>query len=314
VSTTLRAMQCFVGVCAAGSISRAAATLHIAQPALSLVIRNLEQDLGVALLNRTARGITPTAAGSRFLDHAREILGRVDSARADVRGDALMPRGKVSLAMPTSMANLLVVPLLRHTLSTWPDVYIKIIEASTGYIPGFVSSGHADLGLSFSNEASLDLRFEHIMDEELVVVSPPRTARKVGPRSVSLAGLPTMQMESLKDLPLVLPAAPHTLRRMLDAYQQQAGVDFRVIAEANAVAQLIQLASAGLAHTILSYTSVRHDAEQGRIVLHRVKKPPMRRSVFMCRSDTLPLSLAALAVANTVTSILTADGAALGGL
>ena len=231
MSMSIRAMQCFVAVVSTGSISRAAAALHVAQPALSLLIRNLEEDLGVVLLHRSARGVTPTAAGSRLLAHAREILGRIDAARADVREDINAPRGTVSLAMSMSMAKLLTVPLLRFSLAQWPGVYLKIIESSTGYIPGFVSSGHADLGLTFSDEASVDLRFQHLIDEELVVVSPP--AAKPSKRAASdLAGLPSITLRALSALPLVLPGNPHSLRRLLDQYQQREQVQFRIIAEA----------------------------------------------------------------------------------
>lgn len=309
MSMSIRAMQCFVAVVSTGSISRAAAALHVAQPALSLQIRNLEEDLGVVLLHRSARGVTPTAAGSRLLAHAREILGRIDAARADVREDINAPRGTVSLAMSMSMAKLLTVPLLRFSLAQWPGVYLKIIESSTGYIPGFVSSGHADLGLTFSDEASVDLRFQHLIDEELVVVSPP--AAKRGKRAASdLAGLPSITLRALSALPLVLPGNPHSLRRLLDQYQQREQVQFRIIAEANAIPQLIELAQAGVASTILSYEAVRQEAERGLVVLHRIAKPRLTRPVFLCRSDVLPLSMAAAAVADRVARIITGAGTA----
>ena len=334
MSMSIRAMQCFVAVVSTGSISRAATTLHVAQPALSLAIRNLEEDLGVVLLHRSARGVTPTAAGSRLLAHAREILGRIDAARADVRENLAAPRGTVSLAMSMSMAKLVAVPLLRFTLEHWPGIYLKIIESSTGYIPGFVSSGHADLGLTFSDEASVDLRFEHLIDEELVVVSPPvagaasktkaemepksgtKTGTKTGaeaemkaqrdakPRGATLKSLPTIALSAVAGLPLVLPGNPHSLRRLLDQYQQQERTAFRVIAEANAIPQLIELVHAGLAHTILSYDAVRAEAMRGDVRLRRIKAPRMTRPVFLCRSDVMPLSLAAMAVADQVSRII----------
>ncbi|MDG9969983.1 LysR substrate-binding domain-containing protein [Achromobacter mucicolens] len=309
MSMSIRAMQCFVAVVSTGSISRAAAALHVAQPALSLLIRNLEEDLGVVLLHRSARGVTPTAAGSRLLAHAREILGRIDAARADVREDINAPRGTVSLAMSMSMAKLLTVPLLRFSLAQWPGVYLKIIESSTGYIPGFVSSGHADLGLTFSDEASVDLRFQHLIDEELVVVSPP--AAKPSKRAASdLAGLPSITLRALSALPLVLPGNPHSLRRLLDQYQQREQVQFRIIAEANAIPQLIELAQAGVASTILSYEAVRQEAARGLVVLRRIARPRLTRPVFLCRSDVLPLSMAAAAVADRVARIITSAGPA----
>jgi len=315
MSMSIRAMQCFVAVVSTGSISRAATALHVAQPALSLQIRNLEEDLGVVLLQRSARGVTPTAAGTRLLAHAREILGRIDAARADVREDLNAPRGTVSLAMSMSMAKLLTVPLLRFSLAHWPGVYLKIIESSTGYIPGFVSSGHADLGLTFSDEASVDLRFQHLIDEELVVVSPPLAKRgkhgKHGKRASSeLAALPTITLRALSALPLVLPGNPHSLRRLLDQYQQREQVEFRVIAEANAIPQLIELAQAGVAHTILSFEAVRQEAERGLVQLRRISRPRLTRPVFLCRSDVLPLSLAAAAVADHVARIITDAGPA----
>lgn len=309
MSMSIRAMQCFVAVVSTGSISRAAAALHVAQPALSLLIRNLEEDLGVVLLHRSARGVTPTAAGSRLLAHAREILGRIDAARADVREDINAPRGTVSLAMSMSMAKLLTVPLLRFSLAQWPGVYLKIIESSTGYIPGFVSSGHADLGLTFSDEASVDLRFQHLIEEELVVVSPP--AAKPSKRAASdLAGLPSITLRALSALPLVLPGNPHSLRRLLDQYQQREQVQFRIIAEANAIPQLIELAQAGVASTILSYEAVRQEAARGLVVLRRIARPRLTRPVFLCRSDVLPLSMAAAAVADRVARIITGAGPA----
>lgn len=309
MSMSIRAMQCFVAVVSTGSISRAAAALHVAQPALSLLIRNLEEDLGVVLLHRSARGVTPTAAGSRLLAHAREILGRIDAARADVREDINAPRGTVSLAMSMSMAKLLTVQLLRFSLAQWPGVYLKIIESSTGYIPGFVSSGHADLGLTFSDEASVDLRFQHLIDEELVVVSPP--AAKPSKRAASdLAGLPSITLRALSALPLVLPGNPHSLRRLLDQYQQREQVQFRIIAEANAIPQLIELAQAGVASTILSYEAVRQEAARGLVVLRRIARPRLTRPVFLCRSDVLPLSMAAAAVADRVARIITSAGPA----
>ncbi len=309
MSMSIRAMQCFVAVVSTGSISRAAAALHVAQPALSLLIRNLEEDLGVVLLHRSARGVTPTAAGSRLLAHAREILGRIDAARADVREDINAPRGTVSLAMSMSMAKLLTVPLLSFSLAQWPGVYLKIIESSTGYIPGFVSSGHADLGLTFSDEASVDLRFQHLIEEELVVVSPP--AAKPSKRAASdLAGLPSITLRALSALPLVLPGNPHSLRRLLDQYQQREQVQFRIIAEANAIPQLIELAQAGVASTILSYEAVRQEAARGLVVLRRIARPRLTRPVFLCRSDVLPLSMAAAAVADRVARIITSAGPA----
>jgi DNA-binding transcriptional LysR family regulator len=107
-----------------------------------------------------------------------------------------------------------------------------------------------------------------------------------------------------------LPGNPHSLRRLLDQYQQREQVQFRIIAEANAIPQLIELAQAGVASTILSYEAVRQEAARGQVVLRRIAKPRLTRPVFLCRSDVLPLSMAAAAVADRVARIITGAGTA----
>lgn len=301
MTISVRAMQCFVAVCSCGSISAAAARLHLAQPALSLVMRNLEEEMGVTLLQRSSRGVTPTAAGLRMLAHAREILGRIEAARNDVRDDQSVPRGTVALAMSMSIARLLTVPLLQFSLAHWPGVYIKIIEASTGYIPGFVSSGHVDLGLTFSDEGGVDLQFEPVVEEELVLVSPPGTP--IDP-AVRVDGKPGVTVAQLADLPMVLPGEPHSLRRLLERYQHHQNLRFQVIAEANAIAQLVHLAAAGLAHTIVSLASCRQEAERGEVVVRRIGPQGLRRPVFLCSSSTVPSSIATRAVAEKVKMLL----------
>src|SRR5689334_5435995 len=80
-----RQLECFVCICETGSITRAAAKLNIAQPALGVQLRTLEQEFGAKLLIRSPAGTVPTAAGRLFLDEARNILRKLDDLKRRLR-------------------------------------------------------------------------------------------------------------------------------------------------------------------------------------------------------------------------------------
>ncbi len=305
----IRSLRCFVAVVSAGSISRAADNLHLAQPALSLQIKHIEQELGVALFDRIARGVIPTAAGVRFLNHATDILRRLEVAVEDVRESAAEPAGKVAIGLPQSIAKILTVPLVQETLRRWPKVELQIIELSTGYIPNHLLTGHIDLGVSFGEEAGVGLRFDHLVDEDLILLGAPgQLSANIGSMGKKSAQI---RFSELGRFPMILPAGVHSLRVLIDGYQNKHHVKLNVIAEVNAIPQLIELVAAGVGHTILSYASVKRELETGLLSGARIVNPGISRPVFLCRSATVSLSIASSALQALIfTSVksMVADG------
>ncbi|MDF3839106.1 LysR substrate-binding domain-containing protein [Cupriavidus basilensis] len=294
MSIDVRGLRCFLAVVSAGSISRAAENMHLAQPALSLQIKHIEQELGVALFMRSHKGVVPTAAGLRFESHARDILKRLDVACEDVRDLVTDPSGRVAIGLPQSMAKILTVPLVREAIRRWPKVRLQVVELSTGYIPDHLLSGRIDIGLTFRADAGSGLLFEHVVDEDLVLLAPPgqfADARKPG------AGLTkTVRLKDLHRFPMILPAGEHGLRTLIDGYLRAHQVELPVLAEVNAIPQLINLAAAGVGCTILSYASVCAELHDGLLSAARITHPGMSRPVYLCRSATMPPSIAVSAV------------------
>src|ERR1700759_1887487 len=103
-----RQLRYFVKIVEAGSFSRAASIVHVAQPALSQQVAELEERLGVALLQRSARGVRPTAAGEIFYREASAILRQLDQVPATARSDPDQPEGVVNLGLVSSLAPGLV--------------------------------------------------------------------------------------------------------------------------------------------------------------------------------------------------------------
>jgi len=109
----LRQLRYFVGISEAGSVLRASATLHVAQPALSQQISALEAELGARLFDRSSRGVTLTEAGKVFLEHARVVLADVERARMAVADSTVVPSGDVTVGLPTTVALVATVPVLQ---------------------------------------------------------------------------------------------------------------------------------------------------------------------------------------------------------
>lgn len=290
MSVDLRGLRSFVAIASAGSISRAAGNIHIAQPALSTQVRQMEEQLGTELLERTYRGVKLTAAGERFLAHAKDILRHVDVALEDVREAISVPTGRVALGLPQSMAKYLGVPLVREVMLRWPKIQLQIIEMNTGYVPDHLLKGDIDLGMTFAAEDGTGISYTHLLDEELVFVSSPAQMAALHQGRKSRGN--TIRVSDLCAFPIILPTTTHSLRRRIDVCLHEAKVRLDVVAEVNAIPQLIELAAAGVGSTVLSYASVFRDPSWRKLTVSKIIDPSITRSVYLCRSGTTPRSIA----------------------
>lgn len=289
-----RSLRSFVEVASAGSISSAAQSLHIAQPALSVQIRQLEEQLGATLFERHPRGVVLTAVGERLLRHAVEILRRMDVAYDDVRQAVDQPSGRVAIALPQSVAKFVTVPLVQAVVHQWPLIQLQLVEMSSGYIPEQLLHGLVDIGITFGTEDDARMRFMHILQEELVFVT---TARQLAQHHDGSAGSTAhMLLQDVARFPMVLPTTAQSLRRVIDAYTTKAGIEPHIIVEVNTIHEILALVAVGIGSTILSFAAVSDLLESRQLLALPIVCPAMSRPIYACRSATLPMSIAATKV------------------
>lgn len=291
MSFDLRTLRSFVSIASTGSISAAAEIQHIAQPALSVQIRQLEEQLGATLFERHPRGVKLTAAGERLLEHVIEILRRVDIAYEDVRNAINEPSGPVSIALPQSVAKFITVPLVREVVEKWPKINLQLIEMSTGYIPDQILRGLVDIGITFGIEEDIRLQFTHLMDEELVLVMSKQQQSSLLGSSIKRDQ--AIILQDIQSLPVILPTTTHSLRRRINEYLAKEKILLNIIAEVNAIPDLIALAKAGIGATILSFAAVKEYVKSRQLVAISINHPKITRSIYSCRSGILPMSIAA---------------------
>src|SRR5262245_656673 len=153
----LHQLRIFVAVARLGNFTRAAERLGLSQPSLSLHIRQLEQDLGVRLFDRSTRSVALTPAGEDFLPTAERLLDDFRAAAAAVADLAARRRGRVAVAvLPSVAADLLprAIALLR---ARHPDVSVSLRDDVAEHIPARVRSGEVDFGLGAIDSMDADM-------------------------------------------------------------------------------------------------------------------------------------------------------------
>ena len=288
----LRQLKYFVGIVDDGSISLAAQRLHIAQPALSQHVRNLEETLGTPLLLRSARGVQPTEAGSRLYDRALTILKEVDEAVDLVRGYAGSPRGSVTIGMPTSVALVLAVPLIEAVRQELPEVHLRLMEGMSGTIMEWLHGHRLDLAMLFDVERSTVLRVKPLLTENLYAICPPGS---------SSGDIPFCEAAAL---PLIVPGRPHGLRERIEKAARAAGVLLNVTAEIDGLPQIKMLVQRGVGSSILSLSAVSAEWQSRSLAVRAITDPDIERTVSLCHSKARSPTRAAVAVRQILYGII----------
>lgn len=152
------------------SLTRAAARVFISLPAASMRIKNLEQSIGVPLLNRSAQGITLRPAGETFLAHARHVLQQVELLRSDLQEYAQGIKGSVSLQANTTAMTEFLPHVLSQYLAAWPDINVDLRERPSDEIVRAVLSGATDIGIVAGSVNTEGLQVLPYRQDKLVLV------------------------------------------------------------------------------------------------------------------------------------------------
>ncbi|PND31798.1 LysR family transcriptional regulator [Achromobacter pulmonis] len=275
----LRQLKYFVRVVELQNMTRAAESLHVAQPALSQQMSLLEENLGVALLVRGAKGVQPTAEGLLLYRHAQIILRQVDSTRSLLSRTADQITGTVSIGLASSTARMLALPLMRRVKAELPSVVLEIVDVPSADLTKLVLQGRIDFSLSPDQQPMQGLLRTPLLRERLFLLAHASVAL---PRR-------TLAIEDFAALPLVLPSLPNTLRARLDHAFLTAGLTCNLFAEASTSAILIPAVREAMAATILPSSAAQPEIAEGSIVAHALD-PALSRELVLCASASLPPS------------------------
>lgn len=267
----LSRLSAFAAICEEGSLTKASLRLGIAQPALSNMIKKLEDDLGTAILTRHARGSTPTPAGEVLLKGAYEMLA-IASATINAVGTANEePEGEVAIGLPAATSTVLAIPLIKRLRTTLPKVSLRVVEAFSGYLWGWLQEGTLDFAISFDRTSLPDIVCYPVCDEEIFLVGNQEMMRDV-PEQIT--------PEMLGIFPLILPSNIHGIRMKSQAFAALgSGLDIRM--EIDASTHLVKLIAGGEGYGLLAKCAIYDELEQCTVRAVSLS-PPMIRQVSVC--------------------------------
>lgn len=288
-----RQLEFFLAIAEAGSFTRAAGRLGIAQPSLSAAMRSLEGELGAPLFERHGRGVRLTAAGDALVGPARRTVRSFSLAAGAVRSAADAGFGRLTIVSNTLWAIEPLVGVIGEFRRLHPRVQFVVTDpASRTDVLDQVRSGAADFGLVDGTPPGGPLDSRWLVDHELVAVLPPGGERRA--LAMTVADL----------VPLGLIGTPHgtAMRTLLDEQLEAAGAPPEVAVETAHVASVIPLVLAGAGVAVLPEGLAADAAAKGASVVRL--DPPARASVALVwRRDRLtPLGDQLLLIAGEMTS------------
>lgn len=244
----LRHLRYFEAVARHSHVTRAAAELHIAQPALSKQISQLEQELGVALFDRVGRNVRLTEAGEALLPHARAVMAQVEAGRAEMAERVGLRRGRATVGTPPTVGTQLLPPVLAAFNRAYPGIELRLHEAGVQTLLDLLETGLTDVAVVTLPVDDEQLTVTPLFSEEMVVAVW---------REHPLAQCERVTMRELQHEPWVLSPENYELREA--ALSACAAADFtpRVVLDGGETDTLLRFVAAGIGVALVPRLAVQ---------------------------------------------------------
>lgn len=268
MNLSMRQIRAFLYVARAGSFTRAAERAHMTQAGLSILVREVERQLGARLFDRTTRAVQLTDAGRRFALVAESVLQQLDDATAEVDALGQRSRQQLRIAATPLVSSHLLPHLLARFRAEHPTVRIQLLDSDLPGVQSMVESGAADLGLGFFFKVATGLVRRHVADFALMKVSPAPAAP---------TGLGRARWSSLQAMPLITLPSNNPIQRAIDTHMHKIGVarDDGASLAVSFLATQISMVEAGFGHAVMPTFAVaackRHHVGIDMLVNPQVK-------------------------------------------
>ena len=281
----LRQLRAFVSVAQLGNFTRAAGSLHLSQPALTVQIRKLEAALRCQLLDRNSRSVTLTRIGRELLPLLQRSLQDLDTIVADTHAQGAGNLGTVRIASLPSFAASLLPGVILACRRRNPRIAFVVRDAVASRVMQLVRDEEVDIGITGGPLDDAGFESLHAVQDRLCLVYPAR--HPVGRRR-------SIRARDIARLPLVLTDPATSVRAVVDAAFQSLGCVPTIACEATYMMTAVAMVRAGLGVTILPASAREVRAERG-LRSRPIDEPAFARevSIIKKKNRSLPPATAA---------------------
>ncbi|MEJ3589320.1 transcriptional regulator CynR [Pseudomonas bubulae] len=276
-----RHIKYFLAVAQHHSFTKAAAALHVSQPALSQQVRQLEESLSAQLFDRSGRTTRLTDAGEVYLRYARRASQELEEGKRAIHDVGDLSRGALRVALTPTFTTYLVGPLVEAFHSRYPNITLNLREIAQEQMEELLLADELDVGVAFEDGHSQDIETQPLLIEALALV--------VGERH-PLAGQSAIDLDALSAESLILLSEEFATREQIDRYCRQHNITPRVKMEANVIGAVIEVVRRTTLSTLLPATVAL--AHQGLFAIELSPPRLHRTAVLMQRKGAYQTSAA----------------------
>ncbi len=243
---SIRQIHAFATVARLQSFSRATGEIHITQAGLSLMIKELEEQLGFRLFDRTTRSVSLTAAGAKFLPVVNRAMQDIGEAAAGLARDEDQAQNLLTVAATPLVCGSILPTVLRELRSSHPQIRVMVKDSERPQIQALVEAAEADLGLAILLKPAAGVQRTSLHQLSLVCIAPTGTGSPArGARRRSL------RWTELRSQPLIALPVGNALQQLIDNHLNLIGRANSPRLVFNNLLTVVAMVEAGLGHAVL---------------------------------------------------------------
>ncbi|GAB3485614.1 LysR family transcriptional regulator [Marinomonas epiphytica] len=288
----IKQIKAFLAVAQSMSFASAANQLHLSQPALSLSIKNLEDNLGGKLLTRTTRTIALTPEGEALVPIAKNLLAQWENAEDEMKQRFALQLGKITIAAMPSFAASLLPKAIQNYHQVYPSIQVAINDVLSDTVVDMVSNNQVELGISFEPFVPIDMAFYPLYEDRFMAILPAEHP---------LTKEAEIPWQNLLHYDFISLQRPSSVRAMIETALTDAEIDLHVSFDAHQLTTVSRMVSEGMGVAVVPALCRRQVEEQGA-VCRPVTSPVIARRVGVICQPRSNLSRAAAAMLDVLIS------------